>query len=110
MENKNSYQIFMEEAPEAAAAFNELIGSLSRQNGLDNKTMQLIYIGIKAAQGNTEAVTAHVPMAKQAGATWEEIKGAILLTLTVSGVSGVLSCLPAALEAYDKQKEETEIK
>jgi alkylhydroperoxidase/carboxymuconolactone decarboxylase family protein YurZ len=40
-------------------------------------------------------------MAKQAGATWEEIKGAILLTLTVSGVSGVLACLAPAKEAYD---------
>jgi alkylhydroperoxidase/carboxymuconolactone decarboxylase family protein YurZ len=100
VEKKNSYQLFMEEAPEAANAFNGLIGSL--QNcGLDSKTMQLVYIGIKASQCSTEAVTAHVPMAKQAGAAWDEIKGAILLTLTVSGVSGVLNCLAPAKEAYD---------
>jgi alkylhydroperoxidase/carboxymuconolactone decarboxylase family protein YurZ len=101
MEKKNSYQVFMEEAPEVAAAFNGLIQSLAMQGGLDRKTMQLIYVGIKASQGNTEAVRAHVPMAKQAGATREEIKNTILLTLTVSGVSGVLSCLQPALEAYD---------
>jgi alkylhydroperoxidase/carboxymuconolactone decarboxylase family protein YurZ len=101
MEKKNSYQLFMEEAPEAVVAFNGLIGSLSRQNGLDNKTIQLIYIGIKAAQENADAVAAHVPMAKQAGATWEEIKGAIVLALTVSGVSGVLSCLAPAKAVYD---------
>jgi alkylhydroperoxidase/carboxymuconolactone decarboxylase family protein YurZ len=100
MEKKSNYQLFMEEAPEAAAAFNGLIGSLSQPKGLDAKIMQLIYIGIKASQCNGDAVAAHVPMAKQAGATWEEIKSAILLTLTVSGVSGVLSCLAPALEAY----------
>jgi alkylhydroperoxidase/carboxymuconolactone decarboxylase family protein YurZ len=93
----------MEEAPEAAAAFNGLIGSM-QNSALDSKTLQLIYIGIKASQCGADAVAMHVPMAKQAGATWEEIKGAIVLTLTVSGVSGVLSCLPAALEAYGGQK------
>ena len=99
MEKKNSYQLFMEEAPEAANAFNGLIGSL-QNSGLDSKTMQLCYIAIKASQGGAAAVTAHVPMAKQAGATWDEIKGAILLTLTVSGVSGVLACLAPAKEAF----------
>jgi hypothetical protein len=38
MEKKNSYRIFMEEVPEAAAAFNGLIGSL-QNTGLDCKTM-----------------------------------------------------------------------
>jgi alkylhydroperoxidase/carboxymuconolactone decarboxylase family protein YurZ len=101
MEKKNNYQTFMEEAPEAAAAFNGLIQSLALPNGLDQKTMQLIYIGIKASQENVQAVCAHVPMAKQAGATREEIKNTILLTLTVCGVSGVLSCLTPALGVYD---------
>jgi alkylhydroperoxidase/carboxymuconolactone decarboxylase family protein YurZ len=100
MEKKNSYQIFMEEAPVVAAAFNGLIGSL-QNTGLDSKTMQLVYIGIKASQGSADAVIAHVPMAKQAGATWDEIKSTILLTLTVSGVSGALACLGPAFETYN---------
>jgi hypothetical protein len=37
MEKKNSYQVFMEEAPEAEAAFNGLIQSLSVPGGLDQK-------------------------------------------------------------------------
>jgi alkylhydroperoxidase/carboxymuconolactone decarboxylase family protein YurZ len=101
MEKKNSYQMFMEEAPEAASAFNGLIKSLSQAGGFDEKLQHLIYIGIQASRGNTTAVVAHVPMAKQAGATRDEVKGAILMSLTVSGVSGVLSCLAPALEAYD---------
>jgi alkylhydroperoxidase/carboxymuconolactone decarboxylase family protein YurZ len=86
LKKKNNYQLFMEEAPEAANAFNGLIGSLQNR-GLDHKTMQLIYTGIKASQCGADAVAAHVPMAKQAGAAWDEIKGAISLTRAVSGVS-----------------------
>lgn len=96
----NHYELYQNEAPEAAAAFDNLIKSLAMPNGLDPKTMQLIYIGIKAANSEVGAVTAHVPMAKQFGATREEIKNTILLTLTVSGISGVLNCLGPALDAY----------
>jgi alkylhydroperoxidase/carboxymuconolactone decarboxylase family protein YurZ len=99
MEKKNSYQVFMEEAPEAAAAFNGLIQSLAMPGGLDQKTMRLIYTGIKVSQGNADAVCAHVPMAKLAGAVREEIKNT--LTLTVSGVSGVLGRLGPALPAHE---------
>lgn len=101
MEQKNPYQVYRTEAPDVAAAFDSLIKSLAIPNGLDAKTIQLIYIGIKASQGDAGAVAAHVPMAKQSGATREEIKNTILLTLTVCGVSGVVKCLVPALDAYE---------
>lgn len=101
MQNVNPYAVFLQEAPQQAEAFNGLISAISASDGLDAKTRQLVYIGIKAAQGDAAAVAAHAPMAKQAGATREEVRDAIVLTLTTSGVSGVLKCLPAALEAYD---------
>ncbi len=101
MELKNPMEVFQNEAPEVAAAFNNLIGALSSTGGLDAKIRQLIYIGMKASQGDTGAVIAHTPMAKQAGATREELKNTILLTLTVSGIKGVVTCLPGALSAYD---------
>lgn len=101
MQQKNPYQVYQTEAPEVAAAFDNLIESLTIPNGLDPKTMQLIYIGIKASQGDAGAVAAHIPMAKQFGAAREEIKNTILLTLTVCGVSGVVNCLVPALDAYE---------
>ncbi len=99
---ENSYEVFKREAPTAASAFDGLIRAISESGSLDAKTRQLIYIGIKASQGDERAVAAHVPMAKAAGATREEIKDTILVTLTVSGVKGVLSCLPSALGIYDR--------
>ncbi len=98
----NPMEVFQTEAPEVAQAFNGLIEALKSTSGLDAKTKQLIYIGIKSAMGDTTAVYFHVPMAKKLGATREEIKDTILITLTVCGLKGVASCLPTALEVYDK--------
>jgi alkylhydroperoxidase/carboxymuconolactone decarboxylase family protein YurZ len=41
-------------------------------------------------------------MAKAAGATREEVVDAILMTLTVSGIRGVVHCLPEAVLQYEK--------
>jgi alkylhydroperoxidase/carboxymuconolactone decarboxylase family protein YurZ len=68
---------------------------------LDAKTKQLVYIGIKSSTGDSTAVFFHVKMAKKLGATRDEIKDTILITLTVCGLKGVSTCLQTALDAYD---------
>lgn len=93
--------VFQKEAPDVAAAFNGLIRSLVASKGIDQKTKQLIYIAMKASTGDTMAVRAHVPMAKAAGATKEEVVDAILMTLTVSGIRGVATCLPEAVKQFE---------
>ena len=102
MNEQNPMNVFEKEAPDVASAFDGLIQSLIRMKGLDAKTKQLIYIGIKASQGDSLAIRYYVPMAKSAGATREEIRDTILLTLSTSGLKGVVSCLPVALKAYDE--------
>ena len=100
--NVNPMLFFKEEAPEAAEAFDGLIKALcSRDDGMDGKTRQLAYLAMKASQGDMAAVYAHVPMAKAEGATRGEVRDAVLMTLTVSGIRGVVSCLGPALQAYD---------
>jgi alkylhydroperoxidase/carboxymuconolactone decarboxylase family protein YurZ len=104
MTEKNHVAVFKTEAPGVSAAFDGVIEAICALDGLDAKTRQLVYIGIKASQGDDKAVVAHVPMAKAAGARREEIRDAVLITLTVCGVRGVFNCLPAALEMYDACK------
>jgi len=98
----NPMELFQKEVPEVASAFNGLIMSLVATKGLDIKTKQLIYIAMKAAMGDDTAVRAHIPMAKAAGASREEVIDAILMTLTVSGIRGVVHCLPEAVKQYEK--------
>ncbi len=101
--NKNPIEIFQKEAPEISKAFDDLIQKIKQLKGLDEKTKHLIYIAIKVSQGDFLAVKFHVPMAKKLGATRDEIKCAILLTLTTSGLKGITSCLPEALRIYDEE-------
>lgn len=97
----DAMEIFKKEAPDVALAFDGLIQSILGTSGLDAKTKQLIYIAIKASKGDREALKFHVPMAKQLGATKSEVVDAILMTLTVSGITGVASCLPDAVACFE---------
>jgi len=99
--NENPMVVFQKEAPEVAKAFDQLIETLIASKGLDEKTKQLIYIAIKASQGDDTAVRFHVPMAKKLGARKEEVIDAILMTLTISGIKGVATCLPEALKHFE---------
>ncbi|MCK9590719.1 MAG: carboxymuconolactone decarboxylase family protein [Methanoregula sp.] len=76
--------------------------SLVASKGLDAKTKQLIYLAMKVSMGDEMAVRAHVPMAKASGATKEEVVDAILMTLTVSGIRGNVTCLPETARQFEK--------
>lgn len=104
MINQNPFALLKEEAPQVSEAFDGLIRAVS-SGALDSKTRQLVYIGIKASQGDAKAVAAHVPMAKMAGASRDEIRDTILMTMTVSGVQGITHCLIPALEAYESDRK-----
>jgi alkylhydroperoxidase/carboxymuconolactone decarboxylase family protein YurZ len=100
--DKSGYQIFQEESPEVAAALNKLIETMAKPSALDGKTKQLLYIGMKIVTGDIGAAIAHVPFAKKLGATREEIRETVLLTLTIVGLKGINTGLANMLETYDK--------
>lgn len=100
-ETANPIQLLQQEAPEAADAFDKLIQAIINSKGLDEKTKQLIYIAMKATQGDTQAVSMHILMAKNAGATKAEMIDALLVTLTVAGIKGIVTGLPAVVHAFD---------
>ena len=56
---------------------------------------------MKVVADDRNAVKFHVPMAKAAGASRDEIKEVILLSLTVNGLKGISNFLPDALEMFD---------
>lgn len=101
MNKVNPFMFLKQEAPEVSDVFNNVLSAIGTKGTLDNKTRQLIFIGIKSSQGDIPAVIGHVPMAKQAGATREEIRDTIIMTLAISGTQGVSSCLVPAMECFD---------
>lgn len=100
--SKSGYMTFQSESPEIAGAFNKLIETIAKPSALDGKTKQLLYIAMKIVTDDVGAALAHVMFAKKAGASREEIRETVLLTLTVVGLKGVNTALVPLLEAYDK--------
>ena len=100
--SRSGFEIFQTESPKIAEAFNKFIETLAAPSALDPKTKHLLYIAMKIVTGDQGAAYFHVPMAKKLGATREEIRETVLMTLTVVGLKGVNTFLAQALEAYDK--------
>ena len=101
MAEKHFLEVLKEEAPGINGAFFGMAETIEKESGLDAKTFQLVYIALKASVAETGAVFAHAGYAKKAGATREEVRGAVLVTLMTNGVHGISACLNAALEGYD---------
>jgi AhpD family alkylhydroperoxidase len=102
---KNPYQIFQEEFPDLAGRFNDLVDAQRSLEGMDPKTKQLVNIAIQTANRNSMGVKMHAQMAKSQGASKDEILGAVVMNLHLSGLATVLDCLPAALEGLESVKD-----
>jgi len=94
------FQLFLDECPRQAAAWMQAVQQLATATALDEKTAALAYLAVLAALRLESGVPFHVAHAKRAGATREEVLGAVLIGLPAAG-NGVIAALPAALRAYD---------
>ena len=100
--NENPMAIFTRECPELACAFENLVDVQRNGKGLDAKTRQLVNVAIQTATRNPRGVFFHAGMARQAVAAREEVVGAVVMNLHLSGLAPVLDSLPSALEGYDR--------
>jgi AhpD family alkylhydroperoxidase len=98
---RNPYEVFETELPELAHRFDEVVQAQIAQPGLDQKTKQLVNIAIQTANRNPRGVTWHAMMAREQGATREEVVGAVAMNLHLSGLAAVLESLPAAVNGYE---------
>ncbi|WP_141432208.1 carboxymuconolactone decarboxylase family protein [Bacillus sp. 03113] len=96
------YELFKKEFPEPAKVFGELFQAVSSY-ALDEKTKQLVYLGILTANRYSPAVPVHIAMALKAGATPEEIKEAMMLAIPAGGLCNFLAVLPKILDELNKQ-------
>ncbi len=103
--DQNPFQIFQEEFPELAGSFNDLVDAQRSLKGMDPKTKQLVNIAIQTANRNPLGVKLHAQMAKTQGASKDEILGAVVMNLHLSGLAAVLDCLPSALEGLESVKD-----
>ncbi|MCK9630839.1 MAG: carboxymuconolactone decarboxylase family protein [Methanoregula sp.] len=105
MQTKNPFDLFRRECPELAERFENLVEVQKSLCGLDQKTKQLINVAIQTATRNPEGVKIHAMMAQDTGANKDEIVGAVVMNLHLTGLVTVLECLPAALAGLDDAKK-----
>ena len=98
----NAFQAFMNEAPQHAQAWMAAVQGLDAASALDKKTEELAYLAVLAVLRLESGVPLHVRLAKQAGASRDEVISAILVGLPAAGQS-VMQVLPAALTPYDAE-------
>lgn len=103
MSISNAFITFSKEAPEFNKAWMEAVHGLDKASALDKKTEELAYVAVLAAMRLESGIPFHVQMAKSYGALRDEIISAILIGLPAAG-NGVISSLPIALDAFDKDE------
>lgn len=97
-----AFQTFLKEAPAHARAWMSGVEGLGAASALEGKTRHLAYLAVLAAMRLESGIPFHVTLAKKAGATRDEIIGAVLVGLPACGM-GVVQALPAALRAFDEK-------
>jgi alkylhydroperoxidase/carboxymuconolactone decarboxylase family protein YurZ len=95
-----AFRVFMSEATEHAQAWMGAVRGLDEASALDKKTEELAYVAVLAALRLESGVPLHVQLAKEAGASREEVISAVLVGLPAAG-QGVTQVLPTAIATYD---------
>lgn len=101
-ETYDAFALLSKEYPEIAKTMSGYVEKLLDLSPFDEKTKQLVYIGVQAGIGYPLAMKYHVPLALQAGATPDEVVAAASIGATAAGPRGFVTCFPAIIEAIKK--------
>ncbi len=99
----DAFHVFMSEAPKHAQAWMKAAGSLADASALDKKTESLAYLSVLSVLGLESGIPFHATLAKEAGASRDEVISAILIGLPAAG-NIVTRSLPGAIRAYDSME------
>jgi AhpD family alkylhydroperoxidase len=95
----SSYQNFTQEHPDVLRAYEALGVAAAQEGPLDEKTRELIKLGMAAASRSVSAVHSHTHRALEVGARPEEIEHAIILGVTTLGFPTMMAALSWAKAA-----------
>ena len=84
------YQEFKKTFPAVVEAYEQLGNACHNMGPLSPKCRELIKIGISLGAGLESATKAHVRLAKEAGASADEIKHAAVLATTTIGFPSMM--------------------
>ena len=97
------YEKFRGQFPEVFDDYKKLGVSTRNAGPLDEKTQNLIKLGVAVGANSRGAVMSHTRKALKAGATAEEIYHAVLLALTTTGFPNMIAALTWVEEVLAKK-------
>ena len=97
------YERFQEEFPEVFKDYNQLGVSTREAGPLDEKTQNLVKLGIAVGANSRGGVMSHTRKARSAGASPEEILHAVLLALTTTGFPNMIAAMRWVDEVLAKE-------
>lgn len=103
-----SYQQFQHDYAEVWEAYERLGATIAEAGPLDQKTRELVKLGMAAATRSESGVHSHTHRALEAGATIAEIEHTLLLGVTPLGFPAMMAALTwarAACAAHTARSE-----
>ncbi len=97
------YQEFRERFPQIAEDFDNLAQNCHRWGPLDDKTRRLIKLGIAVGLGTEGDIQSHTIQALKEGVTHDEIRHAVLLSLTTAGFPAMIVAMRWVEKILQKQ-------
>ena len=109
-EDENDWNFPFEEPlhevfPQLHAAQNAWMSQLDSIGAPDRKTHELIRLAVTVGLRIPEGVRRHARLAREVGATWEEILGSIMLTVPGYGLLPAVAAIPHARRGYEEARE-----
>jgi 4-carboxymuconolactone decarboxylase len=97
------YKGFKKHFPEISKSYDKLAISCNEGGPLDEKTREMVKLGIAIGLSSEGAIKSHTRRALAAGGTAEEVRHAVLLSLTTAGFPTTIAAMKWVDEVLDKQ-------
>jgi alkylhydroperoxidase/carboxymuconolactone decarboxylase family protein YurZ len=91
--------------PQLHAAQNAWMSQVDSLQAPDRKTHELIRMVVTVGIRNPAGVRRHAQLAREVGASWEEILGSIMLTVPGHGLLAAVEAIPHARAGYEEARE-----
>ena len=99
------YKEFQQQYPEVTKAYDELSAKCHGWGPLDEKTRQLIKLGVAIGVSSEGGVRSHARRALEEGVTTDELRHVVLLAFTTAGFPTMIAAMKWVEEVIEKHKK-----
>lgn len=96
------FRAFLERYPDVGSAYQQLSRACKEAGPLDERTAELVKLGISIGAGMAGATHSHTRKALEAGATRDEIVHAVLMATTTIGFPNMMRGLAWVQDVFEE--------